>query len=168
MVKSRIFYNSLTIFPATAHNRLTFRASIQLEASNSRCLYGGNDREQAGNRTRTEQERNMKRTTVILIGFALAAAVFTGAIAQGADKPATPPKADPSQTSPNGCPFYGQGMGKGRQGNAWGGGGMGMGQQKRNGWGQGQGAGKGFRGGPRDGSGPRRDGSCGRCLQNDN
>ena len=43
--------------------------------------------------------------------------------------------------------------------------GQGQGQQKRYGWGngQGQGQGKGFRGGPRDGSGPRRDGSGGQC-----
>ncbi|HON06672.1 MAG TPA: hypothetical protein PLW02_01080 [Verrucomicrobiota bacterium] len=37
---------------------------------------------------------------------------------------------------------------------------QGQGQQNRFGWGMGR---KGFRCGPQDGTGPRRDGSCGRC-----
>ncbi len=37
---------------------------------------------------------------------------------------------------------------------------QGQGQQNRCGWGMWR---KGFRGGPQDGTGPRRDGSCGRC-----
>jgi Spy/CpxP family protein refolding chaperone len=103
----------------------------------------------------------MQRTTTIMLGLALGTALFIGTVTQAADAPKAQPGPGPN------CPFYGQGMGKGRQGNA--GGGMGMGQQKRYGWGkgQGQGQGKGFRGGPRDGTGPRRDGSCGRCLLNE-
>jgi len=108
----------------------------------------------------------MKRNKVMMIGLAVATVAFLASIAQGSDKPAAPPKASASKICPNDCPCDGQGMGKGRHGQGWGGAmSLGMGQQKRYGWqqGQGPGPGKGFRGGPRDGTGPRRDGSCGQC-----
>jgi hypothetical protein len=101
----------------------------------------------------------------MMIGLAVAATMGAGSIAQGAEnqKPATPPCELGQGGQGQDCPFYGQGMGKGR-------GGAGMGQQHRYGQGKGQGMGgmgqgqgKGFRGGPRDGTGPKRDGSCGQC-----
>lgn len=95
-----------------------------------------------------------------MFGVALATTTFTGTLAWAADgdKPATPPcQVGPCGQGQN-CPGYGQGQMNGRRGQ-----GQGMGQQHRRGQGQGMGPGPGFRGGPRDGTGPRRDGSGGQC-----
>ena len=102
----------------------------------------------------------MKKTLALLTGLALAASALTAS---------TPPAPGciPAGGAGKDCPYYGQGQGQGQgqqKRHGWGQGqGQGQGQQKRWGQGQGQGQGKGFRGGPRDGSGPRRDGSCGQC-----
>ena len=85
----------------------------------------------------------MKTTLSILAGFALAASMISLQAQQGPGPKHTggqggtnaPCGVCPSGGGAKACPHYGQGQGKGQ--------------------------GKGFRGGPRDGSGPRRDGSGG-------
>ena len=88
----------------------------------------------------------MKKTLALLIGLALAVSAFT--------------------VSAQECPIGGRGQGGGAGKDCPNKGycpGQGQGQQKRYGQGQGQGQGKGFRGGARDGSGPKRDGTGGQC-----
>jgi hypothetical protein len=98
----------------------------------------------------------MKRTLAVFIGLALAVSAFTVSAQQapkgGQAAPAKPPCVVGEGCGQNkDCPYYGTGQCRG--------------QQKRYGQcqGRGQGQGKGFRGGARDGSGPKRDGSCGQC-----
>jgi hypothetical protein len=102
----------------------------------------------------------MKKTLAILIGLALAGAALTVSAQQAPGRGRGPggPANQPGVARPNAgpwknCPFNGYCPGQG------------LGQQHRYGWGQGQGqgGGKGFRGGPRDGTGPRRDGTGRDC-----
>lgn len=89
----------------------------------------------------------MKKLITLAIGLALAGSALTG-MAQSA-----------SQDTAGQCPQYQWCKGK-SNGPGFRGGAQGQGQQNRYGWGQGR---RGFRCGPQDGTGPRRDGSCGRC-----
>lgn len=91
----------------------------------------------------------MKKLITLAIGLALGGSALMG-MAQEV------PKDTAGQ-----CPQYYWCKGKGN-GNClqFRGAGQGQGQQNRSGWGQGR---RGFRCGPQDGTGPRRDGSCGRC-----
>ena len=104
----------------------------------------------AGGRTGENDKRTMHMKTILayFIGLALAASAFTVA----------------AQECPGGGKGQGGGAGKDCP-NYSTCPGPGQGQQHRYGWGkgQGQGQGKGYRGGARDGSGPKRDGSGGQC-----
>ena len=98
----------------------------------------------------------MKKILALIIGLALAASALTVSAQQGPGRgkggPANPPcEVGKGDCKGKDCPKYGTCPGQGQ------------GQQKRYGQGQGQGQGKGFRGGPRDGSGPKRDGTGGQC-----
>jgi len=114
----------------------------------------------------------MNIKTAIIVGLAVSAMAFTGTTALGADRTPPGPRQERLQTGQNqDCPFYGERQGKGGQCDGTGigqqnrrGKGKGMGQGMGPGRGQGMGKGQGFGGGPRDGMGPRRDGSCGQCL----
>ena len=100
----------------------------------------------------------IKKHLGLVAALALALAPL-GLCAKDKDNTKTPPG------NPN-CPFMGQGAARGGKGMGpcfGGAGGTAQGMR----WGKSaDNQGKGFRGGPRDGLGPRRDGSCGRCPWN--